>query len=203
MTEPQIQKVYNVRMMTDEPMTKQRIGIDIDGVIADYTEGLKKWAKTVFEAGFDIEEHCRSYYLTGRGIPGVHGQFVEAGGFRLLEEIPAAASNLRQLQDQGHLLCLITHRNPAANPKAAEDTVWWLHQHAIPYHELHLLGGKGHKGNVLCDCYIDDSPVVIEALRRREKKAVIFDNPYNRHCPGARIKSWSEIYSWLENEAES
>ena len=57
------------------------------------------------------------------------------------------------------------------------DTVEWLDDHKIPYRDICFLGDKPEVG---ADCYIDDAPHNVHALRAGGSDVIVFDQPYNR-----------------------
>jgi 5'(3')-deoxyribonucleotidase len=73
---------------------------------------------------------------------------------------------------------------------AVSDTVEWLDHHAIPYRDICFLG---RKPEVEADCYVDDSPDVIAALREAGNSVIVFDAPYNRALDGPRAETWSDV----------
>src|SRR5262249_55511272 len=70
------------------------------------------------------------------------------------------------------------------------DTVEWLDRVGIPYRDICFLGAKPE---VEADCYVDDSPTIVDELRAGGAEVVIFDQPYNRHVDGVRAPSWADV----------
>ena len=156
-----------------------RLGIDIDGVLADYNTSIKRFIDT-FHPEVDYEEHCKRYYKEGRGFPGIHSDFVERVGLMSLDPFSEAVETLRYLSKVGgHRICLITNRLHSKLVSPAIDTVRWLHDKEIPYHELHLLPSGVSKGVVSCDFYLDDSPLGIKKLLRGGYEAFLLQNEFN------------------------
>ena len=117
---------------------------------------------------------------------------------RLLRELPViegAADALWRLSDSGVWIRIITHRLYVnwGHAIAVSDTVAWLDEARIPYRDICFLG---RKPEVEADCYVDDSPDVIDALREAGNTAIVFDAPYNRHLDGPRAETWNDV----ENE---
>jgi hypothetical protein len=73
---------------------------------------------------------------------------------------------------------------------AVADTVEWLDATGIPYRDLCFLGAKPQLG---ADCYVEDAPHNVEALRDTGSHVIVFDQPYNRGVPGPRARDWSEV----------
>jgi len=185
--------------MSDSPFV---LGLDLDGVCADYAGGLRRhvavvggvppeslpepvsWNWTECDWGIDSEEE----YLA------LHAEAVAAGLFKDLEPLPGVSEALWRLSDAGIRIRVITHRLFIAGSHAASaaDTVTWLEQHRLPYWDLCFMADKPQVG---ADVYIDDSPANIAAFQAAGLPALIFDQPYNRHLEGARVRDWQEAVS--------
>ena len=175
------------------------LGVDLDGVCGDYTAAF---ASVVAEArGVDV-----STLPAQRGWDFAEWNLEDLGGFdavhrlavlehrmfRNMPVMPGAAEALWRLSDAGVWIRIITHRLWVnwGHAVAVSDTVEWLDHHAIPYRDICFLG---RKPEVEADCYVDDSPDVIEALRAAGNAVVVFDAPYNRHLGGARAETWADV----------
>lgn len=174
------------------------LGVDLDGVCADYTLGLQasvSAAEGKDPSAFPIE---RDWDFTQWGFkPGDFEQHhrravVEERLFRHLDPIPEAAEALWRLSDAGVWIRIITHRLYVnwGHQAAVSDTVEWLDAARIPYRDLCFLGAKPQ---VEADLYIDDSPGNISALRRAGNEVITFEQPYNRDLPGLRARGWAEV----------
>jgi 5'(3')-deoxyribonucleotidase len=73
---------------------------------------------------------------------------------------------------------------------AVGDTVAWLDAVSIPYRDLCFLGTKPQ---VEADCYVDDAPHNVRALRAIGAQVIVFDRPYNRDLDGPRATNWPEV----------
>lgn len=174
------------------------LGVDLDGVCADYTAAFR----SVVAAEWDVAEDS----LT----PEVSWDFVEWGldrerflelhrigvqQHRMFRDMPAvegASDSLWRLSDAGVWLRVITHRLVTnwGHQTIVSDTVDWLDTRRIPYRDLCFLG---RKPEVQAHAYIDDAPHNVEALRASGNVVIVFDQPYNRELPGLRATSWPEI----------
>jgi 5'(3')-deoxyribonucleotidase len=87
---------------------------------------------------------------------------------------------------------VITHRlyTNWGHAAAISDTVSWLDGNQIPYRDICFLGAKPE---VEADCYIDDAPHNIEALRAQGNAVIVYDQPYNRHLPAPRAGDWRQV----------
>lgn len=165
---------------------RMRLGIDLDGVVANFTKGWmgfynrdfgaelvetdsKQWNDLVDLTHFaNIGEFWRwSSDLDGRSV------------FWHLEPFPGAVEALRSLADAGHQIVVITTKPEFA----IEDTHEWIEQQRIPAAEIHILEDKWL---VPADVYLDDGPHVLPGLveHRPESTVCRYVRPWNRPVPG-------------------
>ena len=175
------------------------LGVDLDGVCADYESALR--SSVASRRGVDAATlppqrstgHFAEWGLTAEGFREAHRiAVVQDRIFRTMAPYPGVAETLWRLSDAGVWIRVITHRllfNGLHEPSAA-DTAVWLDQHDIPYRDLCFIGDKATVG---ADLYIDDSPHNIIALREAGRTALVFDQLYNRHLDGPRVRSWAEV----------
>lgn len=174
------------------------LGVDLDGVCADYTAAF---AEVVAEergcAVADLPAD-RSWDFAEWGVDALGGferlhrlAVLEKRMFRTMPALPGCAEALWRLSDAGVWIRIITHRLVVhwGHQIAVADTVAWLDEHGIPYRDLCFLG---RKPEVEADCYIDDAPHNVVALREQGNHTLVFDAPYNRDVPGPRVRNWAE-----------
>ena len=103
---------------------------------------------------------------------------------------PGAAEALWRLSDAGVWIRIITHRLYVnwGHAMAVADTVDWLDATGIPYRDLCFLGAKPQ---VEADCYVEDAPHNVVALRETGAHVIVFDQPYNRDVAGPRAADWA------------
>ena len=174
-----------------------RLGIDMDGVMCDFNSG---WMRLHAE---EFGSELRPEMVTGwNGLDKLGGfadmdAFWEWGRgrddrpsiFRHLEPFPGALETMQRLAVAGHRIVVLTAKPDWAVP----DALRWLADHEIPTREIHIAHAK-HL--VACDVYLDDSPIVLEALVDRRPKATVLRmvRPWNRPLPGARdVHDWNEV----------
>lgn len=172
------------------------LGVDLDGVCGDYVEAFAQ--AVAADRGIDpatldreVSWDFASWGLDRAEFLRLHGQGVEAGMFRSMPAIEGASEALWRLNNADIWVRVITHRliMHGSHQTVARDTVTWLDETKIPYRDLCFIGAKTDVG---AHCYIDDAPHNIEALRRAGNTVIAFDQPYNRHLPGLRARSWEE-----------
>jgi 5'-nucleotidase len=175
------------------------LGVDLDGVCADYESGLR--ASVAARRGVDPASlppqettgHFAEWDLTPDGFREAHRvAVVEDRIFRTLDPYPGVAEALWRLSDAGVWIRIITHRLlfNGLHEASAADTAFWLDQHDLPYRDLCFIGDKATVG---ADLYVDDSPHNIVALRAAGRTAIVFDQRYNRHLDGPRVNAWAEM----------
>ena len=174
-----------------------RLGIDLDGVVADFNTGWVSRYNDEFGSNvstdqvdsWDAMDHLTHFESKGAfwrwAARGVHGSV-----FRHLETYPGALETLTRLSRR-HEIVIIT-----AKPDwAVHDTFAWISDRRIPTREIHVTEAKWR---VPCDVYLDDSPRQIVELHTNRPEAIVcrYVRPWNKSVPGTR-----NIHSWVEFEA--
>lgn len=178
-----------------------RIGVDIDGVLADFQGG---WITRYFDwFGRSIPQDQYGEwdaFLQAFDTPEEFWAWTDAvpGFWANLEPITGALGGVYQLLRGGHELVLITSRHP----KVRAQTEAWVKANwpvgKLP--QLHHLP-SAQKGTIDCQIYIDDAPKVLEGLGNKPC-VLIFDQPWNREVKGAknlhRVRGWGEVVRFVE-----
>lgn len=176
------------------------VGIDIDGVLADYVASLRVIAA----------EHENVTLPEGDG-PTTFGM-VEPGwlthvsqwkrlhlrwGSGLVSQTPVldstAAGTLRRLRELGHKVVVVTARSAepvdAAHSEVMQEaTRTWLDAHGMVHDEVYFTADKS---SAEWDLLIEDSPGQLTKLDAAGREVWVRDHPYNRgdefgHLPRAR-----------------
>lgn len=113
-----------------------------------------------------------------------------------MEPIAGAVESLWRLSDAGVWIRIVTHRLYVnwSHATVVADTVAWLDRVQIPYRDICFLGAKP---DVACDCYIDDAPHNVKALRAGGNKVICFGQPYNTDIAQPRMDSWDEVEDYV------
>jgi 5'(3')-deoxyribonucleotidase len=185
------------------------IGVDLDGVCADFYGRMRQIAAEWFERPIDELPAEVSYGLNEWGIidknhyDSLHRFAVtQRELFSSMEMVPGARKYLRQLSDEGYRIRIITHRLfiHYFHATAVQQTVNWLDSHGIPYWDLCFMKEKSQVG---ADIYIEDTPANVEQLRNKNLYTICFGNSTNRYIAEPRANSWQEVYdlvsSWAGN----
>ena len=175
------------------------LGVDLDGVCGDYTAAFANVVATERNVDASTLAEQRGWDFAEWGLEDLGGfdavhrlAVMEHRMFRSMPVMPGAADALWRLSDAGVWIRIITHRLWVnwGHAIAVSDTVEWLDHHAIPYRDICFLG---RKPEVEADCYVDDSPDVVAALRDRGNTVIVFDAPYNRQLEGPRAETWTDV----------
>lgn len=162
-----------------------RLGIDMDGVIANFNDG---WI-TRYNAQFDAEVRLEQIDHWG-AIPSIThfrhmGEFWRwsmdldgASLFRWLEPFPGAIDALNRLA-KAHKIVIVTTKPHFA----IHDTYGWLSEHKVPTTEVHI---TENKWEVPCDVYLEDGPHnLIDLVEHRPESIVCrYIRPWNAPLPG-------------------
>ncbi|MGQ0848869.1 MAG: 5' nucleotidase, NT5C type [Actinomycetota bacterium] len=181
-----------------------RLGIDLDGVVADFNAGWIRRYNLQYgtELGLDAVKawdaipsltHFEGMGAFWRWARDHDGHSL----FRHLDTYPGAVEALWELTRRRHQVVIITTKPPWA----IHDTFAWIGQHRIPTREVHIIEDKW---TVPCEVYLDDGPHVLERLvkHRPEAKVCRFVRPWNHPLAGAvDVVDWPEFL--LEVEPKS
>lgn len=176
-----------------------RIGVDIDGVLAD---SLPLWVKELnnfFNKSVPVEEfHLYDIRKTYDIKPGEIERFIELKGKYLMSEpppVPGAPRYLRKIK-QHHEVYIITARDE----RYRRETSRWLKKHGLPYDELLLLGS--HEKKEICleknlHVMVEDTLEIGKKISSAGVPVLLMDAPYNQGALPVlvyRKRSWEEIY---------
>lgn len=178
-----------------------RLGIDLDGVVADFNAGWMRLYNERFETDLTPDmvqfwdglhelthfEDMRGFWRWARDHDG-HSLFHH------LDPYPDAIPTLERLRAKGHDIVIIT-----AKPTwSIHDTFQWVGRHALPTREVHM---SERKWEVPVDVYLDDSPYVVPDLVEKRPESVVcrFVRAWNEPVEGARdVTSWREFESTVD-----
>src|SRR5712664_3301214 len=171
---------------------QKHIGIDIDGVLADFNSSMiertiKVTGRDLFPPRpFDIPcwDYPEKYGYTNTEMSAIWGSIkIDPEFWQNLSPYPtayAAGEYLRKLQDAGHDLYFITSR-PGVDAKA--QTEEWLAFHLGMYFATVLISSE----KALCaraldlDAYIDDKwENAFEVATTSRARTYLLDRPWNR-----------------------
>lgn len=177
-----------------------RLGIDLDGVVADFNAGwmlryneehgtnllpemVQEWdamvSLTRFRSNIEFWEWARN-----------------DGGLGLFRNLPVFSEARHGLDrlSRSHKIVIITTKPHWA----ISETYAWIADKEIPTREVHI---TGRKWEVDCDVYLDDGPHNLESLvfKRSDRTVCRFVRPWNKPVRGAvDIDSWDEFEALIE-----
>jgi 5'(3')-deoxyribonucleotidase len=186
------------------------LGVDLDGVVADFYGGLRPVAAEWLEVPIESLTTKVSYGLPEWKLDAAPGGYDALHKFAVtqrelflnLKPIPGAASALRRLSEQGVRIRIITHRLfiKYFHETAVRQTVEWLDRHDIPYWDLCFMKDKAAVG---ADLYIEDAPSNVEALRKDGHQAIVFTNSTNSATDPPRANNWQEVISMVQPKIDN
>jgi 5'(3')-deoxyribonucleotidase len=182
-------------------------GVDLDGVVADYIQGLKpiaaEWLGVPVTSLTDEVSYGFKEWGISDNYDDVHRfALKERALFASLPLMEGAPPALRRLSARGIRIRIITHRLyiPWFHRQAVMQTIEWLEKHGIPYWDLCFMA---EKSSVDADVYVEDSPKNITALREAGKDVVVFRNSTNRELSAPEARNWLEVEQWVLEKFDS
>lgn len=179
-----------------------RLGIDLDGVVADFNAGWIARYNAQFGSTL-LPEHVDIW-----DAPTLLTHFTDmsefwswartAGGgasiFRVLQPYSGAIEALDRLAKRDRVVIVTT------KPRfAIHDTYEWLAEHRVPTTEVHIVDDKSE---VDCDIYLDDADHNIEALVAARPSSLVcrYARPWNTSHAGAiDIADWNQFEQQVEH----
>jgi 5'(3')-deoxyribonucleotidase len=152
------------------------IGVDLDGVCADFYTRMREIAAEWFERPIEDLPTDVSYGLSEWGIDGEEYESLhrfavtERDLFRTVPMIPGARRVLRKLSGEKYRIRIITHRLFIRyfHELAVRQTIHWLDHHGIPYWDLCFMKEKSQVG---ADIYVEDQRQLHHLLRQHHQQA--------------------------------
>lgn len=186
------------------------LGVDLDGVCADYYGGLRPIAAEWLDKPIEALPEEVSWDLAEWGIDEAPGGYdalhrfavTQRELFEVLDPMPQVGPVLRRLSHEKRVrVRIITHRLiiPYFHQVAVSQTVEWLDRHDIPYWDLCFMGEKAAVG---AHVYIEDSPANVKRLRDAGHLTIVFGNSTNRNLPPPRGNHWLEIEELVHRELD-
>lgn len=181
------------------PHRRLRLGIDLDGVVADFNAGWIERYNAQFGSRL-LPEHVDIWdaptMLTHFTDMGEFWKWARTAGdgasiFRVLQPYRGAIEALVRLSRRDHIVIVTT------KPRfAVHDTFEWLAQHRVPTTEVHVVDDKS---TIPCDVYLDDADHNIESILLARPGALVcrYVRPWSCPHEGA-----VDVADWFEFERE-
>jgi 5'(3')-deoxyribonucleotidase len=179
-----------------------RVGIDMDGVLADFNTGWMSRYNDDFGTELDaslVQEWDGLHQLTHFGSMAEFWAWAQGEGrstFRDAPPLPGAIEAIKRIGAR-HRVAIVSSKFEWAIP----DSLAWLADHGVPAREVHFLWDKTLAG---CDIYLDDAPHHLQELRAGLPKAVVcrMVQPWNAPLPGViDVHSWEAFEAVVERVA--
>ena len=189
--------------MGDKKLDGLIIGVDLDGVCADFYGRIREIAAEWFERPVEELTTDVSHGLSEWGVTGTE-QYESLHRFAVTQRelfktspmIPGARKYLRLLSDEGARVRIITHRLfiHYFHNAAVSQTIDWLDANGIPYWDLCFMKAKEQVG---ADVYVEDAPDNVKRLREKGLFTICFANSTNKDVPAPRAENWKQVYEFI------
>lgn len=179
------------------PLSKLRIAVDLDGVLA---ETMTAWCALVNEEfGTRLTIDDIDGWASWRKFGISKDDFFRLldGAWEDWEKVPPTetglAAKVRKVETLGSL-DIVTGRSR----KTVSSAKSWLAHHRISYHRFIRVDGWRDKVLLNYDVYIDDAPDLMPLVSRNPAmRAILYERPWNRDLSTmrgvVRVKGWNQI----------
>jgi len=158
-------------------MVKKRLYIDMDGVIVNLGDEIKKW----------MDEHQIVAHRFKDNPDHIHGLF------RNPKPIKDAVSAINKLNDSGKFEMFILTAAPWGNPDAATDKRYWIEQYfGTLFHKRMIITHR--KDLLIGDYLIDDSKA--NGAGEFKGELISFGIDFKTGVPN-KFKNWKEVLDYL------
>ncbi|MEZ4765079.1 MAG: hypothetical protein R3C26_18440 [Calditrichia bacterium] len=172
---------------------KERVLIDVDGVLRDYVSSLNAvYLREFPDHTIDpvTDWALEHFYPIGKEIyQFMDGQFAR----EILENAPAYPGEidaLRQFENDFEIV-IVTAQPPAHR----YPTMVWLGKNDVPANEIHI---EHEKQRVPGLALLDDFTVNLEKFQKTGRLAVCLDRPWNQQWKGPRVRTVAEFFALLK-----
>jgi 5'(3')-deoxyribonucleotidase len=184
-----------------------RLGIDLDGVVADFNKGWIDQYNAEF--GTDIAHDATTTWSGMVGLthfPDMHAfwewarDFGNGSIFRHLDTYPAALPALERLAQEHDLVIITTKPDWAVH-----DTFAWISDKKLPAREVHIVRMDAPKWVIDCDVYLEDAPHHLAELCRQRPDALVvrYVRPWNHPVEGVQdVADWHEFEQLVGTHAQ-
>lgn len=173
------------------------LGVDLDGVVFDYTEGLRHYMVEVVGHDRGLLPDPTDWDFTGWPFAGrdhfieTHLEALADGLFSYSPVIPGAQEALWRLSNLGVGIHIVTNRfiRNGHHKAAVSQTIECLDKHDLPYDGITFIKDKTR---IDVDVLLEDAPHNLFAMIEAGKPVIAFDTLYNRHVDCPRAMNWTE-----------
>jgi len=180
------QELMDVIKDTDDNI----VGVDIDGVIADYPRSFVEYINQELGTNYDADKVKKYDIYEELGINTELGiklkdKYRQSGQKRYIPVIDGAKEMLQGLRDQGYKIVLLTARPYKKYNRIFSDTMEWLETNSLVYDAIIFDEDKEERllkefGNNRVDFFIEDVASNANAISTLGVKCFLVDRPYNQ-----------------------
>ncbi len=171
-----------------------KIALDVDGVLADIVHVWLEEYNRNYNRSVQKDEIQQWDFWKGLGYDKYRFYEELSKCWARWAEVPAMEQDLGSAVGRLNSLGsvdIVTARDPASTPFVKQ----WLEHNGIRYNEYVAVMRGRDKANLDYDIFIDDSPPNITSIVSQGKRALIYDQPWNRsvsHSSAVRIMKLEE-----------
>ncbi len=179
-----------------------RIGLDVDGVLADLVGMIIKIYRE--ETGLSIDRSHITEWEFWKKLSMTRQQFISLliKAWERWEEVEPVEDDLAEdVEDLSKIgrVDILTQR-PAATIVNVKK---WLKRHNVRYSSFTWVPLKMSKADIFYDVYIDDSPRLAEKLSLTDRTLLLYEQPWNINVKTRknviRVKSLDEAVQLLND----
>lgn len=177
-------------------MTK--IGIDIDGVVADFMCSFLKYLPKGTKVSDIVDYNFDKFNLSHKQIFNILEGWEKTGDYTRIKPIDGAVRGVNEIYNY-HKVNFITARNQYDSLE--KETESWLIDNGFMFDSLVMSRNKLktiQNGGV--SLMIEDNPFELMRLANSGVECICYDRPYNcdiEHSLIKRVENWKEIVEYL------
>ncbi len=179
-----------------------RLGIDMDGVLADFNTGWIDRYNERFEKQLrhtDVVQWDGLHELTHFTTMEAFWEWFQQDGRSIFRDLPVYPDSIETIERlaRDHRVVIVSSKFDWAIP----DTLEWLAEHRVTAREIHFVHDKTA---VACDVYLEDAPYHLQALVEKRPDATVcrMVRPWNVPVPGTvNVESWDQFADLVDSLA--
>lgn len=184
-------------------MRRLKLGVDVDGVVANFNAAYRKVCQELFGGTYDEEPTCWGYGnwgLTAEQHSWAWQKIKSTLDFYAwLEPLECMRGfNMERFADS-HDLFFITTRPATAGASITKQTAFWLQSFLrVPFQTVLVTKNKGEYARVLkLDAFIDDKPEnLVDVQEHSPNTGVYLCNASHNQNPTLKLKAYIRMESF-------
>lgn len=184
-------------------MRRLKIGLDIDGVLADFAGPAMATARSIFPDA-DVHNRIWNLGLTDAQAAAVMEHYKHTvDAYANLDPLPGSEV-LAELQGR-HNFYFVTARNPTAGyPIEVQSHMWLVNYLDIDFPCVIVVDSGKYKVDIYnalrLDAFVDDRVDTVNHMRSHQQNCYVFDQPWNKACEAPRVYSVKEYIETVEKQ---